>query len=153
MEIKDKTAMPLWCGTPPAGESDPGQIPVITPYFPPAWKVNHRALVIFPGGGYHALAQYEGYGFAEFFAAQIYTSVLYEQVAHIHEKPREIFGFIEAHVRRTGHGIYAVTDFVNKLNILVKSKTMPVCGDIGRSGQDPGCGYVQRNTVNLFAVH
>ncbi|MBO4648001.1 MAG: alpha/beta hydrolase [Lentisphaeria bacterium] len=72
MEIKDKTAMPLWCGTPPAGESDPGQIPVITPYFPPAWKVNHRALVIFPGGGYHALAQYEGYGFAEFFAAQGY---------------------------------------------------------------------------------
>ncbi|MBR4666670.1 MAG: hypothetical protein IKO93_22575, partial [Lentisphaeria bacterium] len=72
MDLKDRTAIPLWCGTPPAGESDPEQIPVITPYAPPAWKKNHRALVIFPGGGYTALAQYEGYGFAEYFYEQGY---------------------------------------------------------------------------------
>ena len=67
MDLKDRTAMPLWCGVPPAGESDPEQIPVITPYAPPVWKDKHCALVIFPGGGYCALAQYEGYGFAEYF--------------------------------------------------------------------------------------
>ena len=72
MELKNRTAMPLWCGTPPAGESDPAQIPEIIPYAPPVWKFNHRALVIFPGGGYHALAAYEGPGFAEFFADQGY---------------------------------------------------------------------------------
>ena len=72
MELRDRTAMPLWCGVPPAGESDPEQIPVITPYAPKVWKYNRRALVIFPGGGYTALAQYEGYGFAEFFADQGY---------------------------------------------------------------------------------
>ena len=72
MTLKDRTAIPLWCGTPPAGESDPEQIPVITPYAPPAWKRNHRALIIFPGGGYAMLCQYEGYGFAEYFCEQGY---------------------------------------------------------------------------------
>ena len=72
MELKDQTGIPLWCGTPPAGTSDPEQIPIITPYAPKVWKYNRRALVIFPGGGYSCLAQYEGYGFAEFFADQGY---------------------------------------------------------------------------------
>lgn len=72
MELKNKTAVPLWCGTPPAGESDPEQIPVITPYAPTVWKKNHRALVIFPGGAYRAHDQNEGPGFAEFFSDQGY---------------------------------------------------------------------------------
>lgn len=72
MQLKDRTGIPLWDGVPPAGESDPEQIPVITPYAPPAWKKNRRALVIFPGGGYSVLAQYEGYGFAEYFSDQGY---------------------------------------------------------------------------------
>ena len=54
MTLKDRTEIPLWCGTPPAGESDPEQIPAITPFAPLVWKTNHRALVIFPGGArYH----------------------------------------------------------------------------------------------------
>ena len=70
--MQDRTEVPLWCGTPPAGESDPGQIPTITPYAPPVWKKNHRALVIFPGGAYRALDPTEGSGFAEFFSRQGY---------------------------------------------------------------------------------
>lgn len=70
MEFTDRKAVPLWEGKIPAGCS--GEPPVITPYFPPVWKCNHRALVIFPGGGYQCLAQYEGYGYAEFFAQQGY---------------------------------------------------------------------------------
>ena len=65
MDLKDRTAMPLWCGVPPAGESDPAQIPVITPYAPPVWKNKHCSLVIFPGGGYHAYGldcKWEGAG-------------------------------------------------------------------------------------------
>ena len=72
MELKDKTAIPLWCGNPPAGASDPEQIPVMTPYAPPAWKFNHRALLIFPGGAYARLADYEGKGLAEYFCEQGY---------------------------------------------------------------------------------
>ena len=73
MEFKDRTPVPLWCGTPPAGESGPSsQTPTIALYLPPVWKANHRALVIFPGGGYRALAQYEGEGYAEFFASHGY---------------------------------------------------------------------------------
>ena len=72
MNLKDRTEIPLWCGTPPAGESDPEQIPVITPYAPLVWKKNHRALVIFPGGAYCFWDKNEGHGFAEFFSQQGY---------------------------------------------------------------------------------
>ena len=68
MNLKDRTANPLWCGVPPGGENDPDQIPELIPYAPPAWKFNHRALIIFPGGAYTALAKYEGEGYAEYFA-------------------------------------------------------------------------------------
>ena len=70
MEIHDRTPVPLWCGTPPAGSSS--QTPLITLYLPPFWKNRHRALVIFPGGGYRALAQYEGEGYADFFTEHGY---------------------------------------------------------------------------------
>ncbi len=42
----------------------------ITPFFPPIWKANGKALVIFPGGGYVDLAEHEGKGYAEYFASQ-----------------------------------------------------------------------------------
>ncbi|MBO7088810.1 MAG: hypothetical protein J6W70_02800, partial [Lentisphaeria bacterium] len=86
MELKDRTEIPLWCGTPPAGESDPEQIPAITPYAPLVWKKNHRALVIFPGGAYCNLDKDEGSGLAEFFSAQgYYCFVVKYRVSHIHD--------------------------------------------------------------------
>ena len=86
MDLKDRTEMPLWCGMPPAGESDPEQIPAITPYAPLVWKKNHRALVIFPGGAYCNLDKDEGPGLAEFFSAQgYYCFVVKYRVSHIHD--------------------------------------------------------------------
>lgn len=87
MDLKDRTEIPLWCGTPPAGESDPEQIPAITPYAPLVWKKNHRALVIFPGGAYCNLDRDEGPGLAEFFSEQgYYCFVVKYRVSHIHDR-------------------------------------------------------------------
>ena len=87
MTLKDRTEIPLWCGTPPAGESDPEQIPAITPFAPLAWKKNHRALVIFPGGAYCNLDRDEGPGLAEFFSEQgYYCFVVKYRVSHIHDR-------------------------------------------------------------------
>lgn len=69
--MQNQVEMPLWCGTPPAGEGDLAQNPVIIPYEPLVWKKNHRALVIFPGGAYWALDRDE-INTAEYFAKQGY---------------------------------------------------------------------------------
>lgn len=69
MKLKNRTEMPLWCGTPPAGKGDPAQIPSITPYAPVVWRNNHRALIIFPGGAYGFLDHNEGHGYAEYFSS------------------------------------------------------------------------------------
>ena len=51
--------------------NQPGiDIPTITPYFPPVWKANGKAIVIYPGGAYYLLAEHEGKGYAEYFSAQ-----------------------------------------------------------------------------------
>ena len=67
----DRKPLPLWPGAIPFslgnGEKD---IPTITAYVPPLWKLNRKAIVIFPGGGYTGLAPYEGEGYAEYFAKQ-----------------------------------------------------------------------------------
>ena len=72
MDLQDRTEIPLWCGTPPAGENDPEQIPTITPYAPQPWKSNHRALIVFPGGAYCRLSRDEGPGLAEYFSDRGY---------------------------------------------------------------------------------
>lgn len=50
--------------------SSVAELPTITPFFPPVWKANGKALIIFPGGGYVGLAEHEGRGYAEYFASQ-----------------------------------------------------------------------------------
>ena len=68
MIFENEKEIPLWPTTPVlhhAGEN--GAIPTITPYFPPVWKAVGKAIVIYPGGGYHHLAEHEGRGYAEFF--------------------------------------------------------------------------------------
>ena len=53
--------------------SQPGlDISTITAYFPPVWKVLRKAVVIYPGGAYHHLAEHEGRGYAEYFASNGY---------------------------------------------------------------------------------
>jgi len=47
----------------------PQDIPTLTPYLPEPAKRNGASMVILPGGGYGGLAEHEGKGYAEFFAA------------------------------------------------------------------------------------
>lgn len=47
----------------------PQDIPTLTPYLPEPSKRNGASMVILPGGGYGGLAEHEGKGYAEFFAA------------------------------------------------------------------------------------
>lgn len=74
MIFENAKEIPLWPGKPvlSRGEQPGIDIPTITPYFPPVWKVNGKAIVIYPGGGYSHLAEHEGKGYAEFFAAAGY---------------------------------------------------------------------------------
>ncbi len=67
----DRKPLPLWPGAVPFSlGNEEKDVPAVTPYVPPLWKMNRRAIVIFPGGGYGGLAPYEGEGYAEFFAKQ-----------------------------------------------------------------------------------
>lgn len=62
------SALPLWKGTPPGalGEA-PRDIPTVTPFLPEQAEATGAAIVIFPGGGYGALADHEGAGYARWF--------------------------------------------------------------------------------------
>ena len=64
--------IPLWSSEPVLhqGGGSPGDLPAITTFLPPVWKANGKALIIFPGGAYVGLAEHEGRGYAEYFAAQ-----------------------------------------------------------------------------------
>lgn len=64
--------IPLWPSEPVLHQtgSSVAELPTITPFFPPVWKSNGKALIIFPGGGYVDLAEHEGRGYAEYFASQ-----------------------------------------------------------------------------------
>src|SRR5258705_8158600 len=56
----------LWPdGAPGAVGKEPGDIPTLTPYFPPADKANGAAIIVCPGGGYSHLADHEGRPVAE----------------------------------------------------------------------------------------
>lgn len=67
----DRKPLPLWPGAVPFSlGNEEKDIPTITPFVPPLWKMNRKAIVIFPGGGYGCLAPYEGEGYAEYFAQQ-----------------------------------------------------------------------------------
>lgn len=55
----------------PTSQTQP--TPELTVYPPAAGTANGRALVIFPGGGYHHLAPHEGAGYADCFTRHGYT--------------------------------------------------------------------------------
>ena len=68
--IFEQQEIPLWPAMPPLsrGDEKAEELPTLTLYRPPVWKSNRKAIVICPGGGYYALAQHEGKGYAEYFA-------------------------------------------------------------------------------------
>ena len=70
MIFENGREIPLWPGKPVLshGDREGIDIPTITPYFPPVWKANGKAIVIYPGGAYRHLAEHEGRGYAEYFA-------------------------------------------------------------------------------------
>ena len=56
----------LWPdGAPGALGQEPGDIPTLTPFLPPAEKANGAAVIVCPGGGYSHLADHEGRPVAE----------------------------------------------------------------------------------------
>ena len=63
--------IPLWPSVPVLHHAQSrADCPTITPCFPPVWKANGKALIIYPGGAYIGLAEHEGRGYAEYFSAQ-----------------------------------------------------------------------------------
>jgi acetyl esterase/lipase len=61
-----QTAIPLWPdGAPGALGKEDKDIPTLTPYLADAATASGAAMVIFPGGGYGALAPHEGKGYAD----------------------------------------------------------------------------------------
>ena len=75
MIFENLKEIPLWPSNPVLSKgSQPGiDIPTITPFFPPVWKNNGKAVVIYPGGAYHHLAKHEGEGYAEYLANAGFT--------------------------------------------------------------------------------
>ena len=89
----------LWSGdAPEAVGQKPDDIPTLTAYLPDADKRNGASMLIFPGGGYAHLADHEGKGYAEWFAAHgIAAYVLkyrlgptYHHPAMIHDAARAL---------------------------------------------------------------
>ena len=65
----------LWDGDAPGALGQRVQdIPTLTPFAADAAKKNGASIIILPGGGYGNLAEHEGTGYAEFFAAQGVTA-------------------------------------------------------------------------------
>ena len=66
---------PLWPGgAPDAKGTEPKDIPALTRYAPAEGAANGATLLVLPGGGYQFLAEHEGKGFAEWFAARGVTA-------------------------------------------------------------------------------
>jgi acetyl esterase/lipase len=65
----------LWDGaTPGAQGQTPKDIPTLTPFAADPAKRNGATMLILPGGGYGNLAEHEGTGYAQFFAAHGITA-------------------------------------------------------------------------------
>lgn len=65
----------LWEGDAPGALGQrPLDIPTLTPFPADKAKDTGASILIFPGGGYSGLAEHEGTGYAEFFAAQGITA-------------------------------------------------------------------------------
>ena len=65
----------LWEGDAPGALGQrPQDIPTLTPYAADKAKDTGASILVFPGGGYGGLAEHEGTGYAEFFAAHGITA-------------------------------------------------------------------------------
>lgn len=65
----------LWSDNAPLSKGTaPEDIPAITAFYPQEWRNTHKAVIIFPGGGYGFLADHEGSAYAKFLAANGYTA-------------------------------------------------------------------------------
>lgn len=79
----------------------------------PSKKTCHRALVIFPGGGYHILAQHEGEGYAKFFCKEGYHCFVVNyrlgSAGHRHpamlEDAMAAMETVRCHLREIGSGV------------------------------------------------
>ena len=72
-DFQHEKEIPLWPSVPVLHHAGSvSDYPSITPYFPPVWKANGKALIIYPGGAYIGLAEHEGRGYAEYFSEQGY---------------------------------------------------------------------------------
>ena len=77
--------MNLWKNTPGECQS----VPTVTPFVPQTQK-GKGAVVILPGGSYRGLAQHEGPGYAEFFAAHGLCAFAVEYRVAPHRFPLEL---------------------------------------------------------------
>ena len=92
-DFKTGKVFPLWEGAAPLAKGNEKEdTPTIQYFAPPPWFAMDKALVILPGGGYRALAQHEGIGFAEFFASKgIHSFVVnYRLGSHNYHHPAEV---------------------------------------------------------------
>lgn len=68
--VPDASAIRLWEGDAPGAVGQkPEDTPTLTAFLPEPAKRNGASMLIFPGGGYGHLADHEGKGYAEWFAA------------------------------------------------------------------------------------
>lgn len=93
-------AEPLWpAGAPGALGADAKDIPTLTRFSPAPGKANGASMLVLPGGGYARLAEHEGKGYAEWFAAQGFTAYVlqyrlgsagYRHPAMLHDAARAL---------------------------------------------------------------
>ena len=91
---------PLWPnGAPDALGTQPQDVPTITRYEPVKGTANGATLLVLPGGGYGGLAEHEGKGYAEWFAARGVTAYVlryrlgtngYRHPAMLHDAARAL---------------------------------------------------------------
>ncbi len=91
---------PLWPeGAPDAKGSEPHDIPALTRYSPAEGTANGATMLVLPGGGYQFLAEHEGKGYAEWFAARGVTAYVlkyrlgsagYRHPAMLHDAARAL---------------------------------------------------------------
>jgi acetyl esterase/lipase len=86
-------SFPLWSDhTPDAHGATPDDIPTLTAFLPPAGKANGASMLILPGGGYRALADHEGKGYADWLVANGVTCYVlkYRLGSHGYHHPVEL---------------------------------------------------------------
>ena len=79
----------LWSGDAPGALGQrPQDIPTLTPFPADAAKDTGATMLILPGGGYGSLAEHEGTGYAEWFAANGITAYVLKYRLGSNDAPR-----------------------------------------------------------------